>query len=157
MLAGLGLFLAALALIVAALSQAALALLLAGTSSRSCRQAVFLGRLATANRLAPPGRRRHVVSAYSVLCYYGLIIPVVGVGIASRFIEDFRPCRFLHLVRRPVPVRPGPYLARPIAFSATAAPGTTTHPAFHRNCSHSGGGEAACPPGLKTRVPTPRS
>jgi hypothetical protein len=51
--------------------------------------AVFLGSLATANRLAPPGRRAQVVSAYFVACYCGLIIPVVGVGVASEFIGDF--------------------------------------------------------------------
>jgi MFS family permease len=91
MLAGLGLFLAALALIVAALTQAALALFLAGTVvGGAAVGAVFLGSLATANRLAPPGRRGQVVSAYFVLCYCGLIIPVVGVGVASGFIGDFR-------------------------------------------------------------------
>ena len=90
-LAGLGLFLAALALIVAALSQAAMALFLAGTVvGGAAVGAVFLGSLATANRLAPPGRRGQVVSAYFVLCYCGLIIPVVGVGVASGFIGDFR-------------------------------------------------------------------
>src|ERR1700676_1615098 len=57
-MAGLGLFLAALALIVAALSQADMALFLAGTVVGGVAVgAVFLGSLATANRLAPPGRR----------------------------------------------------------------------------------------------------
>jgi MFS family permease len=88
-LAGLGLFLAALALIVAALSQAQIALFLAGTIVGGVAVgAVFLGSLATANRLAPPERRSHVISTYFVACYSGLIIPVVGVGIASEFITD---------------------------------------------------------------------
>jgi predicted MFS family arabinose efflux permease len=52
--------------------------------------AVFVGSLATANRLAPPGRRGQAVSAYFVACYCGLVIPVVGVGVASQFIGDFR-------------------------------------------------------------------
>ena len=52
--------------------------------------AVFLGSLATANRLAPPERRGQVVSTYFALCYAGLIVPVVGVGVASGFIGDFR-------------------------------------------------------------------
>jgi hypothetical protein len=51
--------------------------------------AVFLGSLATANRLAPPGRRSHAISAFFVACYTGLIIPVVGVGVATEFISDF--------------------------------------------------------------------
>jgi MFS family permease len=90
MMAGLGLFLAGLALIVAALSQADMALFLAGTVVGGVAVgAVFLGSLATANRLAPPGRRGQVISTYFVLCYCGLIIPVVGIGVASEFIGDF--------------------------------------------------------------------
>ncbi|HWG63335.1 MAG TPA: MFS transporter [Streptosporangiaceae bacterium] len=89
-LAGLGLFLAALALIAAALSQAGMALFLAGTVvGGAAVGAVFLGSLATANRLAPPGRRGQTISAFFVACYTGLIIPVVGVGVASGFIGDF--------------------------------------------------------------------
>jgi MFS family permease len=90
MMAGLGLFLAALALIVAALAQAALVLFLAGTVVGGVAVgAVFMGSLATANRLAPPGRRGQALSTYFVLCYSGLIVPVVGVGVASGFIGDF--------------------------------------------------------------------
>jgi len=89
-MAGLGLFLAALALIVAALSQADMALFLAGTVVGGVAVgAVFLGSLATANRLAPPGERGQAISTYFVMCYCGLIIPVVGVGVASEFIGDF--------------------------------------------------------------------
>jgi MFS family permease len=89
--AGLGLFLAALTLIVAALSQAGMALFLAGTIVGGMAVgAVFLGSLATANRLAPPERRSQAISAFFVACYTGLIIPVVGVGVASGFIGDFR-------------------------------------------------------------------
>jgi MFS family permease len=89
-MAGLALFLAALALIAAALSQAGMALFLAGTVVGGMAVgAVFLGSLATANRLAPPGRRGQAISAYFVACYAGLIVPVVGVGVASQFIGDF--------------------------------------------------------------------
>jgi MFS family permease len=89
--AGLGLFLAALALIVAALSQAAMPLFLAGTVLAGIAVgAVFLGSLATANRLAPPGQRGQTISTFFVLCYTGLIIPVIGVGVASGFVGDFR-------------------------------------------------------------------
>ena len=89
-MAGLGLFLVALALIVAALSQAGMALFLAGTIAGGVAVgAIFLGSLATANRLAPPGRRGQALSAFFVACYTGLIIPVVGVGVASGFIGDF--------------------------------------------------------------------
>jgi MFS family permease len=90
MLAGLGLLLAALGLIVAALAQAGMALFLAGTVVGGVAVgAVFLDSLATANRLAPPERRGHVVSTFFVACYLGLIIPVVGVGVLSGFIGTF--------------------------------------------------------------------
>ncbi len=89
-LAGLGLLLAALALTVAALSQADMAVFLAAAVVAGMAiGAVFLGSLATANRLAPPGQRSHAISAFFVACYTGLIIPVVGVGVATEFISDF--------------------------------------------------------------------
>jgi MFS family permease len=89
-LAGLGLFLVALALIVAALALAAMALFLAGTVVGGVAVgAIFLGSLATANRLAPPERRGHAISAFFVACYTGLIIPVVGVGVLSGFTGTF--------------------------------------------------------------------
>ena len=160
MLAGLGLFLAGLALIVAALSQAALALFLAGTVVGGVAVgAVFLGSLATANRLAPPGRRGEVISAYFVLCYCGLIIPVVGVGVASMFIGDFRAvlafsillaalCLFsLAGIWRALQPPGGP--------QAPGANDASRHPT--QDSSHSEGGEAAGSPGLKARVSTPRS
>jgi MFS family permease len=90
MLVGLGLFLAALALILAALAQASMALFLAGTVVGGVSVgAIFLSSLATANRLAPPERRGHVVSTFFVACYVGLIIPVVGVGVLTEFIATF--------------------------------------------------------------------
>jgi MFS family permease len=89
-LAGLSVFLVALALIVAALAESAMGLFLAGTVAGGVASgAIFLGSLATANRLAPPGRRGHVVSTFFVACYAGLIIPVVGVGVLSGFTGTF--------------------------------------------------------------------
>jgi MFS family permease len=89
-LAGLGLFLVALALIVTALAQAAMALFLAGTLTGGVAVgAIFGGSLATANHLAPPGRRGQAISAFFVACYAGLIIPVVGVGALSGFTGTF--------------------------------------------------------------------
>jgi MFS family permease len=90
MLGGLGMFLVALALIVTAFAQASMALFLAGTITGGVAVgAVFLGSLATANRLAPPGRRGQTISTYFVASYFGLIVPVIGVGVASEFIGDF--------------------------------------------------------------------
>jgi MFS family permease len=90
-LAGLSLFLAALGLIVAALASSGIGLFLAGTVAGGVAVgAIFLGTLATANRLAPPGRRGQVISAFFVACYTGLSIPVVGVGVLSEFTGTFR-------------------------------------------------------------------
>jgi MFS family permease len=89
-LAGLGIFLAALGLIVAALAESALPLFLAGTVAGGVATgAIFLGSLATANRLAPADRRGQSLSAFFVACYAGLIIPVVGVGVLSGFTGTF--------------------------------------------------------------------
>jgi MFS family permease len=98
-MAGLGVFLAALALIVAALGEASMALFLAGTVVGGVAVgAVFLGSLATANRLAPPGQRGQVLSAFFVAAYTGLIIPVVGVGVATEFISDYTAVLALSVV-----------------------------------------------------------
>jgi MFS family permease len=88
---GLTVLMAALAAIVAGLSQASLALFLAGTIIGGVAVgAVFIGSLSTANRLAPAQIRGRVVSTYFVFAYVGLTIPVIGVGIASQYEGDFR-------------------------------------------------------------------
>jgi MFS family permease len=89
-LAGLSVFLVALALIAAALAESSMALFLAGTVAGGVAVgAIFMGSLATANRLAPPDRRGQSLSAFFLACYAGLIIPVVGVGVLSGFTGTF--------------------------------------------------------------------
>ncbi|HTU71913.1 MAG TPA: MFS transporter [Trebonia sp.] len=96
---GLGLFLVALGLIVAALKEASLSIFLAGIClSGVAVGSIFLGSLTIANRLAPPERRAQVVSTFFVACYLGLIIPVVGVGVLSRFISVFSAVLTLAIV-----------------------------------------------------------
>jgi MFS family permease len=91
MLAGLGVFLAALALIVAALSAASMPIFLAGTViSGVAVGAVFMGSLATANRLAPAETRGQVISTFFVFAYVGLTVPVIAVGYGSQAFGDFR-------------------------------------------------------------------
>jgi MFS family permease len=91
MLIGLTVFLAGLAVVVAGLSQASMALFLAGTIvSGVAIGAVFIGSVSTAVRLAPAEIRGRVVSTYFVFAYIGLTIPVIGVGIASQYEGDFR-------------------------------------------------------------------
>jgi len=89
-LAGLTLFIAALGLILAALDESSMGLFLAGTVAGGVASgAIFLGSVATANRLAPADRRGQALSAFFVACYAGLIIPVVGVGVLSGFTGTF--------------------------------------------------------------------
>ena len=88
---GLATFLVALALIVAGLSDASLMLFMLGTLVGGVGVGgVFLGSLSTANRLAPPAERGRVVSTFFVFCFFGLTIPVIGVGIASPYVGYFR-------------------------------------------------------------------
>jgi MFS family permease len=88
---GLATFLVALAFIVAGISDASLVLFVVGTVVGGVGVGgVFLGSLSTANRLAPPAERGRVVSTFFVFCFVGLTIPVIGVGIASPYVGDFR-------------------------------------------------------------------
>ncbi len=67
-----------------------MALFLAGTVAGGVAVgAIFMGSLATANRLAPADRRGQSLSAFFLACYAGLIIPVVGVGVLAGFTGTF--------------------------------------------------------------------
>jgi MFS family permease len=91
LLAGLGLFLAGLALVVAGVSAASLALFLVGTVvAGSAFGALVIGSLSVANRLALPETRAQVISSYFVFAYSGLAIPVIGVGVATDHFGNFR-------------------------------------------------------------------
>jgi MFS family permease len=91
MLAGLGGFLAGLALVVAGIATSSLGWFVAGdVVGGFAVGALFIGSMSAANRLAPPERRAEVISTYFVFAYTGLIIPVVGVGIAADYVGDFR-------------------------------------------------------------------
>ena len=91
MLAGLAVFLAALALIVAGLSAASMPIFLASTVvSGVAVGAVFMGSLATANRVAPAETRGQVISTFFVFAYVGLTVPVIAVGFGSQAFGDFR-------------------------------------------------------------------
>ena len=91
LLAGLGLFLAGLALVVAGVSAASLALFLVGTVvAGSAFGALVIGSLSAANRLARPETRAQVISSYFVFAYSGLAVPVIGVGVAADHVGNFR-------------------------------------------------------------------
>jgi hypothetical protein len=89
-LAGLGLYLAGLAFVIAGMSAASLGLFLAGTVVGGLAVgALFIGSLSTANGLAPAENHAQVLSTFFVFAYSGLIIPVVGVGTAADYVGDF--------------------------------------------------------------------
>jgi MFS family permease len=91
LLAGLGLSLPGLALIVAGISAASLALfLIAAAVTGIAYGALAIGSLSTANRLAPPETRAQVISTYFLFAYTGLAIPVIGVGVAADHVGNFR-------------------------------------------------------------------
>ena len=91
LLAGLGGFLPGLALVLAGMSTASLVLFgIGAVVAGSSFGAVIIGSLSAANRLAPEGTRAKVISTYFVFAYSGLSIPVVGVGIASDYVGNFR-------------------------------------------------------------------
>jgi MFS family permease len=91
LLAGLGLSLPGLALIVAGMSAASLALfLIAAAVTGIAYGALAIGSLSTANRLAPPEARARVISTYFLFAYTGLAIPVIGVGVAADHVGNFR-------------------------------------------------------------------
>ena len=76
---------------VAGLSAASMPLFLAATVvSGVAVGAVFMGSLATANRLAPAQTRGQVISTYFVFCYVGLTVPVIAVGFGAQAFGDFR-------------------------------------------------------------------
>ena len=52
--------------------------------------ALVIGSLSAANRLASAETRAQVISTYFVFAYSGLSIPVVGVGVASDYVGNFR-------------------------------------------------------------------
>jgi len=88
-LVGLGLLPLGLAAIVGALVGGSMVLFLLGTVIGGVAVgAVFMGSLATANRLAPAELRGKIVSTYFVFAYVGLALPVIGVGIASDYVGD---------------------------------------------------------------------
>jgi MFS family permease len=91
LLAGLGLSLPGLALIVAGISAASLALFLIATAvTGTAYGALAIGSLSTVNRLAPPETRAQAISTYFLFAYTGLAIPVIGVGVAADRVGDFR-------------------------------------------------------------------
>jgi MFS family permease len=122
-LAGLTVFLAALALIVAGLSAASLPIFLAGTVvSGVAVGAVFMGSLAVANRLAPPANRGQVISTYFVFAYLGLAVPAIAVGFGSQAFGDFRATLSCAIVLAALALASMAVIRRSSAMQAAGSP-----------------------------------
>jgi MFS family permease len=130
---GLLLFLVALALIVAALSEAQMGLFLAGTITGGLAVgAVFIASLSTANRLAPVEIRGRAVSTYFVFAYLGLTIPVIAVGIASEHVGDFRAVLVCSIALAVLAAVAMAGTRRAASRRSTRSPGLSTPHAPHR-------------------------
>ena len=87
--AGFVTLVAGLWVIVAGLSAASLAVFIAGTVIGGFGVGLVYGAsLASTSQLAPPEHRSQVISTYFVAANLGLIIPVIGVGVASQHIGN---------------------------------------------------------------------
>ncbi|HZL31718.1 MAG TPA: MFS transporter [Pseudolabrys sp.] len=81
---GLALIPPGVALLVAAQHFGSLALLLAASAIGGASGALgFCGSLQVVNEIAPAGRRAAVVSSLLVICYGGLSLPVIGIGVLT--------------------------------------------------------------------------
>ncbi|HEX9078074.1 MAG TPA: MFS transporter, partial [Desulfuromonadaceae bacterium] len=86
MLSGLGLMMPSLALLIAAQELRSLPLLLVGAAVSGLAVAMgYRGSLQVVNLIAPAERRAEVISSYLVACYLGNSLPVIGIGVISRF------------------------------------------------------------------------
>ncbi|HVV95188.1 MAG TPA: MFS transporter [Hyphomicrobiales bacterium] len=93
MLGGLGVLLAALALLVAAELLPSLIVLLVATAVVGVAAGLgYRGSLQVVNQIAPEERRAEVVSTYLLACYFSISLPVIGVGVlgalASPIVAD---------------------------------------------------------------------
>jgi MFS family permease len=85
MLAGLGLLVPGLALLVLAGLIHSLPLLVVATAVGGVAVAFgYRGSLEVINEIAPKERRAEILSSYLLFCYVGTSVPVIGVGILSQ-------------------------------------------------------------------------
>lgn len=85
LVAGLILLLLALALVELGLALPSLVFFLAGTIIAGLGVGLaFMGSLAAINQVAPAGQRAELISAFYVVAYLGITVPVVGVGVLAQ-------------------------------------------------------------------------
>jgi MFS family permease len=88
MLIGLMVLLPSVALLESAREFRSMAILLLATALGGISTGMgYRGSLEVINRIAPCEQRAEVISAYFVACYIGLSLPVIGIGIISRWLN----------------------------------------------------------------------
>ena len=84
MVAGLGILLPAVALVVAAQAAGSMATLVVATACGGIAMGFgYRGSLQVVNEIAPDERRAEVVSTYFVACFIGNSLPVIGLGVLT--------------------------------------------------------------------------
>jgi predicted MFS family arabinose efflux permease len=90
MTGGLICLLPAVALVVSAQALRSMPLLLIATAFAGTTMALgYRGSLEVVNEIAPDDRRAEVVSSYYIACFVGNSVPVIGVGVLSRYTNPF--------------------------------------------------------------------
>jgi predicted MFS family arabinose efflux permease len=88
MLAGLALLLPGLALLVLAEALRSMPALVGGTALGGISFGLgYRGSLEVVNQISPGGQRAEVLSAYFVVCYVGVAVPVIGIGVLSELVS----------------------------------------------------------------------
>lgn len=90
MFAGLLLLVPTLALLVLAQAERSMPILLADTALAGVSTALgYRGSLQVVNEIAPAAQRAELVSTYLTVCYGGISLPVIGVGLVSQLVDPF--------------------------------------------------------------------
>lgn len=86
MFSALGLLIPGVLLLVAARDCSSMALLLAASALGGASGALgYRGSLAAVNEIAPQDRRAETLAVLFLVCYAGISVPVIGIGVLSRF------------------------------------------------------------------------
>jgi MFS family permease len=61
--------------------------LLGGALAGACAGAAFKGSISTVIAIAPPGRRGETLAGLFLAAYFGIAVPVLGLGVATQFVS----------------------------------------------------------------------
>ncbi len=85
MFGGLALVVPGVVMLVAAQMLGSLAILLAASAAGGASGALgYCGSLQVVNQIAPGGRRAEIIAAFLIVCYLGVSLPVIGIGVTTQ-------------------------------------------------------------------------